>query len=218
MILKEFLYYIIQLFGILPLLFYLKKGSKNVNYLQFLLPFTILMFIASIYEAIFSHILKIGSTPWFRIYSFLEFYCLLYFYWKLLNRKWLSLFFGITYLLNYCHLIYEWIYFPRIGFNIMPLNIVVTSMVIVSTIIWLVRAFRKMEEESFYANPLFYVIGAILLYYCSTFIVFIVTDYMKQYKMDILGFYMIVYYANLVLRGTLVIVFWKTSKYKLKSN
>lgn len=215
MILKEFLYYIIQLFGILPLLFYLKKGSKNVNYLQFLLPFIILMFIASIYETIFSHILKIGSTPWFRIYSFLEFYCLLYFYWKLLNRKWLVLFFGIIYLLNYCHLIYEWIYFPKIGFNLISSDIIITSLVLVNTIIWFVDVFKKMEESPLHINPLFYIIASLLLCYCSSFIVFVITDYMKQYKMKIRDFYMIVIYAGLVLRGTLSIVYWKASRNKI---
>lgn len=202
------------MFGILPLLFYLKKGSKNVNYLQFLLPFTILMFIASIYETIFSHILKIGSTPWFRIYSFLEFYCLLYFYWKLLHRKWLSLFFGITYLLNYSYLIYEWIYFPRIGFNLINSDIIITSLVLVNTIIWFIDIFKKMKEKPLHINPLFYVIAVLLLCYCSSFIVFVVTDYMKQYKMKIRDFYMIVIYAGLVLRGTFVIVFWKASRHK----
>lgn len=201
--------------GFLPALFYFKKGSEKKDYIKFLLPFILYFFIASFYEVIFSHILQFDTTIWFRTHKIIEFFSLLYFYNKLLGKNKLFLAWSIFFVLNYLYLIYEWIYFPIIGFNIMPLNIVVTSMVIVSTIIWLVRAFRKMEEESFYANPLFYVIGAILLYYCSTFIVFIVTDYMKQYKMDILGFYMIVYYANLVLRGTLVIVFWKTSKSKV---
>lgn len=172
------------------------------------------MFIASIYEAIFSHILKIGSTPWFRIYSFLEFYCLLYFYWKLLNRKWLSLFFGITYLLNYCHLIYEWIYFPRIGFNLINSDIIITSLVLVNTIIWFIDIFKKMEEKPLHINPLFYVIAALLLCYCSSFIVFVVTDYMKQYKMKIRDFYQIVVFALAILRGTFVIVFWKASRHK----
>ena len=173
------------------------------------------MFIASIYEAIFTHILQIGTKPWFRIYSFLEFYTILYFYWKLLNRKWLSLFFGIVYLLNYCHLIYEWIYFPRIGFNLISSDIIITSLVLVNTIIWFVDVFKKMEESPLHINPLFYIIASLLLYYCSSFIVFVVTDYMKQYKMKIRDFYMIVIYAGLVLRGTFAIVFWKASRNRI---
>lgn len=212
---KEFLLYFVYLLGILPLLFYLIKGSKNISYLKFLLPFIILMFIASIYEAIFTHILQIGTKPWFRIYSFLEFYTILYFYWKLLNRKWLSLFFGIVYLLNYCHLIYEWIYFPRIGFNLISSDIIITSLVLVNSIIWFVDVFKKMEEEPLHINPLFYIIAALLLCYCSSFIVFVVTDYMKQYKMKIRDFYMIVIYAGIILRGTLTIVCWKANKSKV---
>lgn len=200
--------------GVLPTLFYFKKGSKNKDYSKFLLPFIILMFVASIYEAIFTHILQIGTKPWFRVYSFLEFYCLLYFYWKLLNRKWLSLFFGIVYLLNYCYLIYEWIYFPRIGFNLISSDIITTSLVLVSTIIWFIDIFKKMEESPLHINPLFYIIAAFLLCYCSSFIVFVVTDYMKQYKMKIRDFYMIVIYAGIILRGTFAIVFWKASMEK----
>src|SRR5690606_3632430 len=111
---KEFLLYFVYLLGILPLLFYLIKGSKNISYLKFLLPFIILMFIASIYEAIFTYILQIGTNPWFRIYSFLEFYTLLYFYWKLLNNNLLCIFLGIIYLIYICHCIHELFYIRRI--------------------------------------------------------------------------------------------------------
>lgn len=211
---REFIFYFFNVLGVLPLILYFLKGSRNKDYLKFLLPFIVLMFIASIYETIFTHILKIGSTPWFRIYSFLEFYTLLYFYWKLLNRKWLSLFFGIVYLLNYCHLIYEWVYFPSKSFNLISCDVITTSLVLVFTTVWLIEIFKKMEETSLHLNPLFYIIGAILLFYCSTFIMFILYDFMIAHKIKTAGLYIIIYYANLVLRGTFAIVYWKASRMK----
>lgn len=212
---QEIFFYILILLGILPTLFYFKKGSKNKDYLKFLLPFILYFFIASFYELIFTHILQIDTTIWFRTYRILEFFSLLYFYNKLLGRNKLFLVWTIVFVFSYLYLIHKWIYFPRVGYNRMLLDIIITLMVVVSTIIWLIDVFKKMEEESFYTNPLFYIIGAILLFYCSTFIVYIVTDYMKQYKMKIREFYMIVYYANLVLRGTLTIVCWKASRNKI---
>lgn len=202
--------------GILPTLFYFRmgSGSKNKDYLKFLLPFVLYFFIASFYECVFTHFLRFDTDLWFRSSKVLEFFSLLYFYNKLLGKNKLFLVWAIVFVFSYLYLIYEWIYFPSIGFNIVPLDIINTLMVVVSTIIWLIDVFKKMEEESFYTNPLFYIIGAILLFYCSTFIVYIVTDYMKQYKMKIREFYMIVYYANLVLRGTLTIVYWKASSNK----
>lgn len=172
------------------------------------------MFIGGVYELVATEIFRIETAPWFRTYVLLEFYALLYFYHKLLGRNKLFLLFGILYAVTYLYQFYEWIYYPRIGFNITISNIMIIAMVIISTIIWLVDAFTKMEEESFYINPLFYIIGAFLLYYSSTFIVFIVTDYMVQYKMKISEFYMIVFYAALVLRTTLLIIFWKASRCK----
>lgn len=212
---RDFSLHFFNLLGVLPLILFLIKGNKNVYYLKFLFPFIILMFVASIYETVFTIMLQIGTKPWFRIYSFLEFYTLLYFYWKLLNSKRLILFFGVIYLLNYCHLIYKWIYFPRIGFNLISSDIITTSLVLVCTIIWFVDVFKKMEEKPLHINPLFYIIAALLLSYCSTFIVFVVTDYMKQFKMKIRDFYQIVIYAGVILRGTFVIILCKSFKTKV---
>ncbi|BCY28300.1 hypothetical protein KK2020170_11680 [Flavobacterium okayamense] len=172
------------------------------------------MVIGGIYESIVTGIFKVGTTPWFRIYTLLEFFALLYFYNKLLGRNKLFLLFSILYIMTYLYQIYEWVYFPRIGFNFISLKVEMVSLVLISSLIWFVDAFKKMEETSFYVNPVFYIIAAFLLYFCSTFIVFVVTDYMKQYKMNIRGFYMIILYAALVLRITLLVVFWKASRIK----
>lgn len=172
------------------------------------------MFVGGIYELVITGVFKVGFTPWFRIYTLLEFFTLLYFYNKLLGKNKLFLFLGILYIITYLYQIYEWIYFPRIGFNIISLKVESVSMVLISSIIWFVEAFKKMDETSFYVNPVFYIIAAFLLYFCSTFIVFIVTDYMKQYKMNIRSFYMVIFYAALVLRTTLLVVFLKASNSK----
>lgn len=212
---KEIFFYILILLGILPTLFYFKKGSKNDNYLKFLFPFILFFFIASFYELIFTHFLKIGSRPWFRIYKILEFFGLLYFYYKLLGKKKLTFFWAIMFILNYTYLIYVWTFQPSNGFNKVQLDVIITLMVIVYTIIWLVETFKKIEETSLHLNPLFYIIGAILLYYCSTFIMFILYDFMIAHKIKTAGLYIIIYYANIVLRATFAIVFWKASRNRI---
>lgn len=143
--------------GILPTLFYFRigSGSKNKDYLKFLLPFVLYFFIASFYECVFTHFLRFDTDLWFRSSKVLEFFSLLYFYNKLLGRNKLFLVWTIVFVFSYLYLIHEWIYFPSIGFNIVPLDIINTLMVVVSTIIWLIDAFKKMEEESFYTNLLF---------------------------------------------------------------
>lgn len=215
MIFREIFFNFLVFIGSLPLIIFFIKGIKKINYIKFLLPYCILMFIGGIYELVVTGIFKVNSTPWFRIYNLLEFFCLLYFYNKLLGKNILFLFFGILYIITYLYQIYEWIYFPRIGYNIIIMKVEMVSLVLISSIIWFVDAFKKMEETSFYVNPIFYIVAAFLLYFCSTFIVFIVTDYMKQYKMNIRGFYMIIFYAALVLRTTLLVIFWKASRAKV---
>lgn len=204
-----------MIIGFLPMIIYLMKGNKKISYINFLLPYCVLIVIGGIYESIATGVFKVGITPWFRIYTLLEFFTLLYFYNKLLGRNKLFLFFGIFYIITYLYQIYEWIYFPRIGYNIVILDVETVSLVLISSVIWFVDAFKKMEETSFFINPVFYIVAAFLLYFCSTFIVFVVTDYMKQYKMKIRDFYMIVIYAGIISRGTFAIVFWKASRNKI---
>lgn len=215
---QNLFFYILVFLGSLPFAFYLKKGKENKNYIKFLLPFVVVIFVGGLYEVIGSEILRIDSKVWFRVYALLEFYSLLYFYYKLIKRKKIFTFFGILFILMFLHQLYEWFYYPAIGFNFIVLQIISTALVLTSSVIWFISAFNKLEEDDFHKNPVFYIIAAFLLYHCSTFIVFVVTDYLVQNKMKVMQFYMIVYYANLVLRGTLTIVFWKASTNNLKSN
>lgn len=215
--LLDILFYIAILLGILPVIFnYKYRGSRNVDYLGFLFPFVILMFIASLYEFFITDLLKVRTGVWFRVYCLLEFYTLLYFYYKVLGKNVLFLFLGTIYLINYLYLMYQWVCFPINGFNILNLDILTIVLVVISSVLWFVKIFKEFEDRPLFLNPLFYLIAVLLLNYCSTFIIFVMTDYLiKYHNTSVSGFYMINIIAGIILRLTMSYIYWKHQGNKL---
>lgn len=68
---QNLFFYILVFLGSLPFAFYLKKGKENKNYIKFLLPFVVVIFVGGLYEVIGSEILRIDSKVWFRVYALL---------------------------------------------------------------------------------------------------------------------------------------------------
>lgn len=59
-----------MIIGFLPMIIYLMKGNKKISYINFLLPYCVLIVIGGIYESIATGVFKVGITPWFRIFYF----------------------------------------------------------------------------------------------------------------------------------------------------
>ncbi|WP_130736009.1 hypothetical protein [Flavobacterium sp. J27] len=196
------------LIGVIPLIIFVFNKRNNLE-TKYLLPFIILMAFGGLYE-LFGYSLFKGSTKyWFRIYTLLEFYTVLYFYGKLLKNNLLYLVFGILYFLLYFYLILDWSPSKK-GFDDLPLTVAVTLLVIVSSFLWFLNVFKKIEDVPLYKRTSFYYISSFLIYFTGTFLVFIMGDYMfldDSISRD--KFWIIIVIFGFFLRLTLIFTVWK---------
>ncbi|WP_072784546.1 hypothetical protein [Flavobacterium haoranii] len=160
--------------GFLPLivfLFYYFKGGKIEKSIFNFLPFIVLMFFATFVEC---HFFKYSVKKWIRLYDFLEFYTLLWFFYKEIKLKKLYSFFSLSYLLLYIYLIITW---DNTKIADQPLVIFTILLVLVSGILWFINVFKNFEETPLYKRTGFYIIGVILFYILSTSLSFLFTEY-----------------------------------------
>ena len=198
------------IYGILPLIFYqfLKKKNKEFNAIY---PFLIVVFIASVYELIGSIILKVSAEYWYLIYKILAFIGLHYFYYYLLDRKYKLLF--LVYIIGFIILIIlsqtvwiNYIYLEKSAY----FNMFQTLIVLTFSILWFKQLFSKLEEESLSKNPNFYFISGLLIYYCGTFFLFLMSSSLyTQDKSSFQYYWLLNILLNFVLRSLLIIGVWK---------
>lgn len=205
---EVYIFNLLLLLGVLPFLIYL-KGSKRNQITDYLLPFIVLVFFASLYEYIGTLMLKLGTAYWFRIYSFLEFYTVWYFYYKIFNFKKAYLFYGIFYFFLYTYLLIDWSPYDK-EIKDLPLNLAITFMVIVSSFLWFLDVFKKMEDKPLYLRAEFYYISILLIYFSGTFLVFLMADYiLTNESINILDYWVLIIIFNVILRGTLIFAIWR---------
>lgn len=197
-----------KIIGIFPLVIYFfnKKVNKVTVYL---LPFIFLTAFGSLYELIGTDLLKLQTKYWFRIYMFFEFFTILYFYYKLLQYKIIYTLLAVLYLLIYFYLLIDWSPSQK-GFNDLPLNIIITLVVVFSSCLWFVGVFTKLEDKPLYERTDFFYISSLLIYFTGTFLVFLMADYLSSdpnYK--ILDYWTLIVVFNLILRTTLIFTVWK---------
>ncbi len=196
------------LLGIIPLIVYLFNRNVTIE-TRYLLPLIFLTAFASLYEIVGTSIFQLRTKYWFRAYIFLEFYTVLYFYYKLLNFKKILLGFGIIYLVAYIYLLFQWNTDKR-GLNDLPLNIIVTLTVICSSFFWFIEVFKKLEDVPLYRRIEFYYISVLLIYFCATFLMFLMTDYIiNNDSLELLYYWDIIVIFNALLRLTLIFTVWK---------
>ena len=79
------------LYGTLPFIFY-QIIKKNLTGLKEIYPFILTVLIASLYEFLGTIILKISFEKWYLIYKILAFFCLHYFFYYLLTKRFIPYF------------------------------------------------------------------------------------------------------------------------------
>ncbi len=119
---------------------------------------------------------------------FLEFYCVLYFFYKILNFKKITILLAITYLVVYLYLLKDFS-FSQLENNDIPLNLIMALGTITLTVQWFVEVFNKMEDIPLYNRSDFYYISGLLLFYCGTFILFLSLDYLSSNKINTKPFF-----------------------------
>ncbi|AWM14156.1 hypothetical protein NHF50_09885 [Flavobacterium sp. NRK F10] len=190
-----------------------KKVNRETVYL---LPFLVLTFAVSIFDPLNQKYFRISTTIWYRFYCLIEFFTVLYFYYKLLDNKKIAYFFGILYFLVYAYLLKDFSFDQKV-YDDMPINMIMVLMVVTLSVQWFVEVFKKMDESPLYDRPVFYYISVFLVFYCGTFLVLLMADYLRQEKLGITSFWVIIALLNVITKIVLLVVILKSrSKKTLK--
>lgn len=206
------IYYIFILISLLSLIFfifYLKsKVLIEISLLTYLIGF------GAFYELIFSFYFKINSEIWFKVYPFLEFIALLYFFKKLIGIAQSVFYFIVS---SYI-IIFLALYFLFLQTKItspLELFIPITHcfLVFFGSTKWTLLQFEKLEASSLFQSPIFYILSGMILYYSGTFFIFGLESMFRNTKSSVLLYF---WYVNLLLifiyRLSFYIAIWKAKK------
>ena len=205
-----FILCIALLYGIIP--FFILVLDKNIRFSKVsqILPFVLLIFVSSLYEFVFSILLEWDVSNWFIIYCFLSFLTIFYFFNRILSKKYkilktlsLALFvillviifdFNKRNFLDFCSFID--------GF--------ITIFILVFSIFWFKDVFKEFEYNSLWISPNFYFISGLILYYCGTLFLFLLSSLIYQDNKSTFQYYWFLnIILNIVLRTLIIIGIWK---------
>lgn len=205
------LLYIVLFLGILPILLVYFKRKQINNYFNYSYPLIALIALGSLYEFVFTILLKINSEYWFRIYTLLAFLFISYYFNSLLEKKLQIFIFGINILNILLHivLLFNW----DINNNLQTtsyLNVLQSIFVFAFSIVWFINLFKKLENDSLLKNPDFYFVSSLVLYYLGTVFLFLMSAVLfKTNKAFILEYWIFNIFFNLVFRLLLLVGIWK---------
>lgn len=176
-----------------------------------MLPYIVLVFIASIYEYAGTILLQINVKYWFVLYEFLVCLALFYYYYKLLNKvnKRLFYFFIILFLFISLNNIIVW---DGENFNVLAsyYNLLQTIFIITFSVQWIKGMFTSLKVESFTESSVFYFVSGLILYYSGTVFLFLMSNLIfKMDKSSFQEYWMLNIILNLALRTLLLIGIWK---------
>lgn len=198
-------------YGFLPLLLFFSLRKKMTSDTFLFLPFLALVFIASLYELIGTILLQYKVKYWFTLYDFLVFAALYHFYYTILKGQFRRLFFlfaiafiAITFFISLYHsfddvLIYSSYYK---GYQ--------TIFILTFSLLWFRKIFTDVMLISLKNEPAYYFISGLILYYCGTFFLFLLSNFMYVNDQRAFHDYWILnIILNLVLRTLLIVTVWK---------
>ena len=200
------------LFSIILLLYF--KFSKGKNSDLNINNLILLFFIGGIYELLFTMVLGYDSQIWFKIYPFLEFIALLYFFRKLIGLS-QSVFYIIIGIYSVLFIYMYYLYHFKISSTALELFIPITHCLLVFTgsTKWTIQQFEKLETSSLLHFPVFYILSGMILYYLGTFFIFGLETIFRYTKSPVLLYF---WYLNLLLlfiyRLSFYIAIWKAKK------
>jgi hypothetical protein len=197
------------LYGLFPLLlvFYTNSWGK----IKFILPFIIVVFLASLYEFFGSLIFKINVEYWFLIYGILAFFSIHYFFYFLLKRRFKKIFLTLVFIF-FIFFLFSIFY----GFSFSYLNIssffkVYQTIIILSfSILWFKSVFEDLEIINLLHYSIFYFISGLLIYYCGSVFLFLsASSIYASDKSNFQYYWLLNIILNLVLRTLMIIGIWK---------
>ncbi|WP_300567832.1 hypothetical protein [Flavobacterium sp.] len=197
--------------GFFPLvLFFLLKKKLNPE-IKLILPFIFLVFFSSFYELVFTVLLGIDASVWFKIYALFEFFILMHYFYKLFKGryKYLYYFFGFLYLSCFGIIVLEG-KITRFMDGDSYLQVIESVFVIVCVMLWMKYAFINLKEDSLLKYPPFYFISGLLFYFSGTLFLFLFGNLiLKEGSEVFLDSWMLNLFFNIVFKILLFIGIWK---------
>lgn len=163
------------LYGLLPIGFYWKIKPTNISAI---VPFLVVVFVASLYEFFGTSILRLNYENWYLIYKVLAFSGILYFFNNISQIKksliWITvLTFIALFILTFT--VWQEIQYLDIGAYF---NLCLTIIVAIFSTIWFKETFEKLETDSLWNNPYYIFIAGLIIYYFGTALLFIMANYL----------------------------------------
>lgn len=199
------------LYGLIPFLFFLFIKNKISKEIKAIIPFLLLVFIASIYEFVFTILMKWNASNWFITYCLISFFVIFYFYFKILIKVNRSIK-VLSFLLFLLMLLFLNIKYSSQDFLLICsfIDTYITIFIFVFSLIWFRKTFRDLEYESLLNIPDFYFISGFILYYFGNFFLFIMTELIYKSNQDLLQYYWLLnLFLLIVIRTLLIVGIWK---------
>ena len=201
------------LLGIVPVIHTLLLKNKR-NSIGPIKPFLYLTAFSSIYEIIFTFLLKKDVKIWFTAYDIVEFLLIFYFFFKLNFPKYRILLYiflalsVISFIPNF-FVIHKSIHH---FLNVQAFSSgVITVFVFIMTFLWFRDIFKKMEIPSLWKTPEFYYISGLFIYHSTTFFLFLLSDVILNIDAEkFMDYWLLNIIATFILRTLLIIGVWKT--------
>lgn len=209
------LLYITLFLGIVPViqLLLLKNKRDKIGPIE---PFLYLTAVSSLYEIIFSIILRKDVTIWFTLYDILEFLLIFYFFYKLNFPKY-KIFFLVLIVLFTILIIPNILFVNKSIHHFLNVQAIfsgaITTFIFMMTFLWFRDVFRKMEIPSLWKTPEFHYISGLFIYHATTFFLFLLSDIILNIDADkFMDYWLLNIIATLILRILLIIGVWKTPR------
>lgn len=208
----ESLFYFASFLSVVLLVFYFLR-IKIINFrTSSFVPFIWLVFIATSYELFLYDWLQLGSIVWFRIYDFLEFFTLYYYFYRLLKgyRTFFKIIF-VFYLFLFLSLLSTKIIFPLQSDSY--LVCVEAVFVFISSILWFKQLFKDSIHVSLFLLSDFYFVSGLILYFSGILTLELLsTIIFKKNPSEFLDYWNLMIVFNIVLRLFIIVGVWKKSK------
>jgi len=207
----KILFFIANILGLVPLLlFYSFKGRFSDSNFKGIVPFIWLVAIASFYEVIFSHFLKVNVEIWFKIYSFVEFILIVILFSGQKNRpnRYYFWIFTVIYLMVFTFLLFACQachFLKQDSF----LNVVLIFFIISYATIWFYKNFKIMENNSLLELPFFYFLSGLLVYYSGIIFLSLLSESIVNSPLYFFDYWIVHICFLILFRILLIVSVWK---------
>lgn len=200
------------LYGLVPflLLLFTRGWTKN----KLILPFTLVVFIASLYEFVGSIIFRINVEYWFLIYGLISFITIHYYFYNLLNKKF-KIFTIISAIVFFIFYISAVLMSSSSDLLIVSSSFKVyqTTIILIFSILWFRKIFHEFEIDNLLDSPAFYFISGLLIYYCGSVVLFLLANDLYATNQNSFKYYWLInIILTFVLRTLLIVGIWKARR------